>query len=250
MTSLAHLDDRYFIDEHVYNCPFCNRNNVKYELKDVGRFDWTREKPCFIFIVECTSCAKRSQHLSYERIYKYTAGNYRFISEDYPGGATCLDECIFFSAPTSFFTLDQRIPRILRDLIIEAEGCLKGNFLTGASACARKIVYELAHLHEAVGDHYEDRIKSLKAKLPEVDESYFDTLVTIQGITSAKVHEEAGDKWESRHVRVILATLRQILHEVYVLPAERADRRAAILAMKDELQPSRPEAPPPSQKDT
>ncbi len=43
-----------------------------------------------------------------------------------------LDEHIFFSVPTSFFVIDERIPRIIRELITEAEGCVKMNFLTGA----------------------------------------------------------------------------------------------------------------------
>ena len=61
------------------------------------------------------------------------------------------------------------ISRKLRELIVEAEGCLKSNFLTGASACVRKLVYELAVAHHAEGEHYEDRIKSLKTLLPRVD---------------------------------------------------------------------------------
>ncbi len=57
----------------------------------------------------------------------------------------------------------------------EAEGCLKSNFLTGASVCARKIVYELAVLHKATGDNYEDRVESLKTIIPNVDPTYFNT---------------------------------------------------------------------------
>ena len=45
-----------------------------------------------------------------------------------------LDEKFFYYVPTSFFALDDRIPRILRELFTEAEGCLKMNFLTAASA--------------------------------------------------------------------------------------------------------------------
>lgn len=82
--------------------------------------------------------------------------------------------------PTSFFVLDKRISKILRDLMTEAEGCLKGNFLTGASACARKMVYELARIEKADGENYFDRLKSLKAKRTDVEGEYFDTLLTIE----------------------------------------------------------------------
>ena len=148
-----------------------------------------------------------------------------------------LDEAFFYSVPTSFFALDERIPRVLRELITEAEGCLKSNFLTGASACARKIVYELGVLSKAVGENYEDRIKSLKGLHPEVEPEFFDTLLTIQQLTSTKVHENSYDGWEAKHLKVILASLSDVLNELYVVPALRADRRRAILSLKTELVP-------------
>jgi len=148
-----------------------------------------------------------------------------------------LDEQFFYSVPTSFFVLDSRIPRILRDLISEAEGSMKSNFLTGASACIRKAVYELAVLQGATGDSYDGRIKSLKDKLPDVDSTYFDTLLTIQQVTSTKVHEESYDGWENKHLRVILSALSEALNEIYVVPALRDEKRKAIIALRDELTP-------------
>jgi|GEM_PF-2999083 hypothetical protein len=44
MEDKAYLDRKYFIDTSVYNCPFCNRNNVNYKLLSKGIFDWTTEK--------------------------------------------------------------------------------------------------------------------------------------------------------------------------------------------------------------
>lgn len=148
-----------------------------------------------------------------------------------------LDDAFFYSVPTSFFALDARIPHILRDLLVEARGCLQSNFLTGASACARKIVYELGDLSKADGDNYEDRIKSLKVKHPEVDPAFFDSLLTIQQVTSTKVHEGSYDGWEAKHLRIILLALSEVLHEIYVVPALRADRRNAVLALRTELIP-------------
>lgn len=130
------------------------------------------------------------------------------------------------------------MPRILRELLTEAEGCLKSNYLTGASACARKIVYELGILSNAEGENYEDRIKSLKNKHPEVEPAFFDTLLTIQQLTSTKVHENSYDGWEAKHLRIILTALSEVLHEMYVVPALRADRRKTILALKGELIPA------------
>jgi hypothetical protein len=181
-------------------------------------------------------------HLTFEELETTNPVRYggglimrEFISEEHLGDWDFLEKAFFFSVPTSFFVLDTRVPKVLRELITEAEGCLKSNFLTGASACARKLIYELAVKEGATGDNYEDRIKSLKGKHPEVEPSFFDTLLTIQQATSAKVHENAGDKWESKHLRIILASLREILHEIYVEPALREDRRNSILGLKQEL---------------
>jgi hypothetical protein len=148
-----------------------------------------------------------------------------------------LDAAFFYSVPTSFFILDERIPRVLRELISEAQGCMKSNYLTGASACARKMVYELGVLKNAAGDNYEDRIKSLKELLPEVDPAFFDTLLTVQQLTSTKVHEGSYDGWESKHLRVILSALSEVLHEIYVVPALREERRRKIVNLKQELTP-------------
>jgi hypothetical protein len=129
--------------------------------------------------------------------------------------------------------------RFFSKLLTEAEGSLKGNFLTGASACARKLVYELAELEGGSGDNYEERIKSLKSVRPQVPAEYFDTLLTIQQVTSDKVHEDSYDGWQSKDLRLVLATLTEVLNELYVVPAIRAERRQAILRLKESVFSSR-----------
>ena len=98
------------------------------------------------------------------------------------------DSNIFYSVPTSFFTIDRRIPKLIREAITEAESCVKMNFLTGASACARKAIYELLKKEDASGDDYNGKIKSLKDKFKECDPKYFDTLGQIQSMASDMVH--------------------------------------------------------------
>jgi hypothetical protein len=148
-----------------------------------------------------------------------------------------LNDAFFYSVPTSFFVLDERIPRVLRELLTEAEGCLKSNYLTGASVCARKIVYELGVLNKAQGANYEQRIKSLKKIFKGVDPAFFDTLLTVQQLTSSKVHEQSYDGWQAAHLKVILSSLAEVLNEIYVVPALRERRRNAILELKESLIP-------------
>jgi len=230
MPDQSELDKKYFIDQDVYNCPFCNRRHVMYRLISYKIFDWSDTKKCRAIFARCQSCDKTSMHLTYDN---------KCLSESQVHGLqfkiTNIDDTIFYSVPTSFFIIDDRIPRIQRELLSEAEGCLKSNFLTGASACARKLVYELAIDKEAEGDEYEQRIKSLKGKLPDIDPAYFDTLLTVQQVTSEKVHEQSYDGWKAKHLRVILSSLQEILHEVYVVPAQRDENRKAILQLKKQV---------------
>jgi len=229
----SRLDSKYFIDEYVYNCPFCNRRNVSYFLRHFHSFDWAPEKKCYIYFAVCNSCEHESMHLSFEEITPHfiASRKYRFdIAKDEE-----LDNKFFYSVPTSFFSLDKRIPKILRELITESEGCLKSNFLTGASACARKIVYELAILQKAEGINYDERVKSLKKIRSDIEEDYFDTLLTVQQITSDKVHEQSYDGWQAKHLRLILSTLVELLNIIYVIPEIRKEKRKSILSLKDEI---------------
>lgn len=240
MADQSHLDERYFVDTNVYNCPFCNRRHVAYSIYDKAQFDWAEGKPCRAYFVRCHSCRGDSMHLTFSelsttQVSTGASPRWRFEFAVGVDAGQALNDAFFYSVPTSFFVLDERVPRILRELLAEAEGCLKSNFLTGASACARKIVYELASIERAPGDSYEERIKALKGVHPEVEAAYFDTLLTLQQLTSSKVHENSYDGWESKHLRIILASLKEILHELYVVPALRADRRKSILDLKQEL---------------
>ena len=240
MTDQSFLDGKYFVNSSTYNCPYCNRRHVKYSVPGKAHFDWTQDKVCWLYIVKCASCENRSMHLSFcdidivqrRDIGITTYGKFDLTKEQREIG---LDDLFVYSVPTSFFVLNARIPATLRGLFTEAEGCLKSNFLTGASACARKIVYELARLHELADGNYDDRIKSLKKGHSEIDGTYFDTLLTIQRATSSKVHENSYDGWEANHVRLILSALREILHELYVAPALRDDRRKGILELQKEV---------------
>jgi transcription elongation factor Elf1 len=231
MADQSHLDLKYFIDSHVYNCPFCNRRNVAFNLVSWRAFHWTDEKRCHIYIVQCGSCKKLSMHLSYENLLAFDWNDpVNLFKTDID-----LDAAIFYSVPTSFFALDGRIPAVIRELIAEADGCLKMNFLTGASACARKAIYELLVLEKAPGERYDEKIKALKTAHPEIDPTLIDVLGHIQGMTSDKVHEQSWPKWDSKNLRLILETLKVVLHEVYVAPALKGDRSKRILGLLEDV---------------
>lgn len=230
MTDQSHLDMKYFIDENVYNCPFCNRNHVCYTCEFPHKFDWSNDKACHVWTVQCDACGKKSMHLTYEYIRDNAYTNkYKFKSD------IDIDNHFFYSVPSSFFVVDNRIPRQLRELITEASGCIKMNYMTGASACTRKAIYELLVLQEADGEHYDDKIKDLQGKHPDVDSELFEILAHVKDMTSDKVHEQSWDKWDSPKLTFILETVKTVLHEIYVVPDEKSARKQKIRDMKASL---------------
>ncbi len=236
MQDQSELDKKYFIDETVYNCPFCNRRNVVYAIVDQFRFNWSKEKICYGYLALCASCEGVSMHLSFEDILDQTRSfNFHAHAAHRFKPNIDIDSIIFYSQPTSFFVVDSRIPRILRELITEAEGCLKMNYLTGASACTRKAIYELLVQEKAAGDDYESRIKSLKQKHPDSDPNLFDILAHIQDMTSDKVHEQSWDKWDSGNLKLITETFKTVLYDIYVLPEIKKERSLNIQRLQQNL---------------
>lgn len=222
MPDQSHLDQKYFIDPTIFNCPYCNRRHVSYKNCGSMQFDWSTEKKCRAWFIECKSCENVSMHLTFQELQDTNYGSPRFLEN------IDLDSAFFYSVPTSFFVIDTRIPRIIRELITEAEGCVKMNYLTGASACCRKAIYELTIIEKAKGADYEARIKFLKDKFPSVDPELFDILCHIKDMTSDKIHEQSWDKWDAQHLKLFLETLKAILHEIYVIPDERKSRSANV----------------------
>lgn len=233
MSDSSYLDKKYFIDNTVYNCPFCNRNNVPYTIIHYRYFNWTEEKICYVLFVKCDYCTKISMHSTFFNICTIVSGrNYWEITNEY---LEDIDSKIFHSQPTSFFTIDQRIPRVIRELINEAEGCLKMNFLTGASACMRKAIYELLVKEGAEGSDYQAKIKSLKVKYNSIDTEFFDILAHIQDMTSDKIHEQSWSKWDSNNLILIIETLKSILYEICVYPIEKSERSSSIQKLKQKI---------------
>ena len=167
-------------------------------------------------------------HLTYEQIND--DGDIRKFKKDID-----LDGAFFYSIPTSFFVVDSRIPEILRDLITEAEGCRRMNYLVGASACTRKAIYEFLALQHASGQHYDDKIADLRTKHPLLDPVLFEPLGHIKDMTSDHLHEQSWVVWDSANVQLFLETLKALLHEFYVVPAERQARVGSIRVLRDDL---------------
>lgn len=237
---LSHLDKKYFIDPNVYNCPFCKRNNVKYSMTGNFWFDWSDSKECSGYLITCSSCNKTSLHLSFQdlRGNKYTSrisnsGNYFSVSTG------DIDSKIFYSRPSSYFTLDNRIPSKVRQLIFEAEQSRQANLLVGASACLRKAIYELLEYEQSVMINpktkradYQGSVKKLKEKFSNVVPELFDALSNIQEMVSDPLHEGSWKAWDSPKLRFLIELVKVTLDEMYVIPYERKKRLGILGQLK------------------
>lgn len=233
---LSHLDKKYFIDAHKYNCPFCKRNHVSYSLQQTTDFNWSDKKKCYVYIVVCNSCQKESLHFCYEDI---RATDFNGRSTSYFRDKLDIDSKMFFSQPSSFFALDERIPREIRELIFESEKARQANLLVGASACLRKTIYELLVYEKVVIKNektgradYQASIKNLKSKFQSVAPELFDALGDIQELASDNVHEGSWEAWDSPKLRFIIELTKATLHEMYVVPEERKERLGLLGQMK------------------
>lgn len=242
---LSHLDKKYFIDTDVYNCPFCKRNNVKYGLIGNFRFDWTLDKQCYGYLIKCSSCNNISLHLSFNDIRQ---NQYSSVIDDNSNSFNMLDidSKIFYSRPSSFFTLDNRIPDQIRKLIFEAEESRQSNFLIGASACLRKAIYELlSHEKSIIRNEktgyadYQKSVKNLENKFKDVDKTLFDALSNIQEMSCDPLHEESSTSWNSSNLRFLIELSKTILEEIYVIPNERKRRLDLLGQMKNKLDSSK-----------
>lgn len=237
---LSYLDKKYFISHDVYNCPFCKRNNVSYSMIGNFRFDWTDKKECFGYLIACSSCRKTSLHLSFYdlRTHKYTSSigessNYFEIPGD-------VDNKIFYSRPSSYFTIDSRIPEKVRQLIFEAEESRQANLLVGASACLRRTVYDLLEYEKSIivniktgRADYQNSVKELKKKFSStVDSQLFDALANIQEMSSDPLHEGSWKEWDSTKLRFLIELVKAILDEMYVMPDERKKRLGILGQLK------------------
>ena len=247
------MDKKYFIDPHIYNCPFCKRNNVSYSLIDTFSFHWGEYKTCYGYIVRCDSdgCEKTSMHLSFQELRRSSH------SDQFMDGLD-IDAALFFSQPTSYFILDSRVPEKVRELIYEAENSRKSNYLVGASACLRKAIYELLEHEKSIVKNpktgyadYQASIKSLKEKFTNVASELFDALGHTQEMVSDNVHEGSWEAWDSPKLRFIIELTKATLHEMYVVPEERKERLGLLGQMKSAFSSSKstlPEAEEPEKQ--
>jgi len=122
------------------------------------------------------------------------------------------------SAP-AFLTIDSRSPASVRELLLEADGCLKAGFLTGGTVCAQRAIQALIQHENVDGASHEAKLHALGKKYPSAPQSLFALCIRL-GDSSSK-----GDtSLEADRLKVLTVALKILLYEIYVLGPDRADR--------------------------
>ena len=270
MSDQSEYELSYFLDGEKYNCPFCNMHSVVYTVTDNQEIDWDNEKKVYVYYVLCgnNKCLKTSIHLSYYNWktlnHKMYTGNERIdnpftespnnimdmieVEEDKLAGVllypeTPLDSFFFYHHPTSFFTIDERIPAPIRKLVDEAEGCKEMSFMTGASGSLRRAIYKFLKEQKAEGEEYPDKIKWLKTKYSFVDSEYFDALLTIKKMSDQDMHEDDWKPFKPNDFNYLIASVKRILAEVYVRQEVNKKWLAKINEMKVKRTIDKPSEP-------
>lgn len=136
------------------------------------------------------------------------------------------------AAAPAFLTVDQRVPASIRELLAEADGCLKAGFMTGGTVCAQRAVQLLMQHENAEGATFEARLHTLSQKFPSVPQSLFALCVRL-GDSSGKEHPAL----DVERLKVLNVALKIMLYEIYVLGPDRTERLKYLQQMLESIEP-------------
>ena len=260
-SDLSHKDKMYFVDGYIYNCPFCCRRNVRFSIINNFCFDVSNDKKSYVYIVECSelSCKKCSFHLSNFNLSRNHNDHRNFkappqedIRNDDKKFISCpiknngkdikeFDEAFYYHMPSSFFTIDKRIPSSIRIPLSESQSCLKNNFLIGSSAGLRKAIYKLLQEKQVPetdkeGNYlkHSERVSQLKEVCPELEDDYLEHLKDIHMLTSQELHENNWNDFDGKMINFLHTVLEEILRILYIYPDEKLKRRQVINKAKSD----------------
>lgn len=134
------------------------------------------------------------------------------------GGMTTKPEAVPAAAVPNFLNIDSRVPSALRDLLAEADGCLKMGFLLGGTVCAQRAIQSLLSLESVNGANDDARLRALSDKYPSVPKVLFAVCARFRDASSTE--QSPLDK---ERLNLLMVTLKLMLYEVYVIAKERTE---------------------------
>lgn len=135
------------------------------------------------------------------------------------------------AAVPAFMILDDRVPASVRELLLEADGCVAGGFTTGATACAHRALEAILKKEKVEGATPDARIRALGEKSIGVP-ALLVSVLTQLGDGAAR---EAA-KLTANTLQLFLTTLKAVAYEIYVVSPERAERLQHVRKLVDATQ--------------
>ena len=126
----------------------------------------------------------------------------------------------------AFLKLDDRVPASLRELLFEADGCVASGLMIGATGCAQRAVEALLKLEKIEGTGHEARIRTLNEKTPGLPQLLITVLMQLGDVTS-------NVKLPANTLQLLLATVKAVAYEIYVVAPERSERTEHIRRLLD-----------------
>ncbi|MGH9174163.1 MAG: hypothetical protein ACRD1H_07380, partial [Vicinamibacterales bacterium] len=122
------------------------------------------------------------------------------------------------TAVPTFLNVDSRVPGALRDLLAEADGCLKMGFLLGGTVCAQRAIQTLLTLEDVNGPNDDARLRALSDKYAGVPKVLFAVCARFR-------EASAGDQTplDKERLNLLMVTLKFMLYEIYVIARERTE---------------------------
>jgi hypothetical protein len=129
-------------------------------------------------------------------------------------------------AVPAFLKLDDRVPASLRELLFEADGCVANGLMIGATGCAQRAVDALLKLEKIEGTGHEARIRTLNEKAPGLPQLLITVLMQLGNVA-------ANVKLPANTLQLLLATVKAVAYEIYVVAPERSERTEHIRRLLD-----------------
>ena len=130
------------------------------------------------------------------------------------------------AAAPAFLKLDDRVPASLRELLFEADGCVTNGLMIGATGCAQRAIETLLKIEKVEGSSHEARIRALNEKTPGLPQLLVTVLMQLGDVTT-------NVKLPANTLQLLLATVKAVAYEIYVIAPERFERTDHIRRLLD-----------------
>lgn len=131
---------------------------------------------------------------------------------------TTKPEAASAAAVPNFLNVDGRVPGALRDLLAEADGCLKMGFLLGGTVCAQRAIQSVLSIEGVTGANDDARLRALSDKFPGVPKVLFAVCARFRDSTGGE-----NSPLDKERLNLLMVTLKFMLYEIYVIAKERTD---------------------------